>query len=59
MHLSIKLRNTETLIFKENISHKPNISPTANKPFDIAFRVFWTFEGPVGHSGPVHMNPGQ
>ena len=31
--------------------------PRANKQFDIAFWVFWTLSGPIGHSDILFLDP--
>ena len=31
--------------------------PRANKQFDIALRVFWTWPGPIGHTDSLIFKP--
>ena len=58
MHLSIKLRG---ILRPKSVRRTLVIGliygPRANKQFDIVFRVFWTWPGPIGYSDSLIFKP--
>ena len=58
MHLSIKLRGIlRPKSVRRTFVMRLIYGPRANKQFDIAFWVFWTWPGPVGHSDSLIFKP--
>ena len=62
-HLSIKLsKNNLGKILRPKFVRRTLVigliyGPRANKQFDIAFLVFWTLPGPIGHSNSLIFKP--